>query len=411
MKSNIAISFSSGKLLNYAGVAMPLVVAVCAVGALGGLPSSVKIGSISLLALLTSAIFSVASLIIILRLSLFKGLVLHCLLFGLYLSWCMISVLWHSPSFATINSIIVQLGFFSLLILTAQATVLNQAVVRSVRVGLRLATSLVFLGFVLSAVSRGSLVHNVATIPLASLWIMAYYVARWCSGSWRSVWVVAALLVLSFLSLARAPFGIGLILVLIGGAIYKGKIRMTRIVAGVVVSVCIVVVALVYIESFGSAFFGGDNAVQLAGFAINTSGRITLWTYTFQSFLESPWFGKGLGSSTDALREVSHLVSSQEHPHNDYLRIMHDLGLLGMGLWLIAFGALFSVLFKAWRRVRFDSSKIFESEMHLTAVLALLVTALSMVTDNTIAYSFFMYPVAVLAGASLGLNVKDGGRK
>ncbi|ARA93312.1 hypothetical protein AWN76_009150 [Rhodothermaceae bacterium RA] len=186
---------------------------------------------------------------------------------------------------------------------------------------------------------------------------------------------------------------------------------MTRIVAGVVVSVCIVVVALVYIESFGSAFFGGDNAVQLAGFAINTSGRITLWTYTFQSFLESPWFGKGLGSSTDALREVSHLVSSQEHPHNDYLRIMHDLGLLGMGLWLIAFGALFSVLFKAWRRVRFDSSKIFESEMHLTAVLALLVTALSMVTDNTIAYSFFMYPVAVLAGASLGLNVKDGGRK
>jgi O-antigen ligase len=68
----------------------------------------------------------------------------------------------------------------------------------------------------------------------------------------------------------------------------------------------------------------------LAG-AMRWGGREHIWPVLVGAFRSSPVLGLGLGSSGPAIRgSFSSAVS--DIPHNEYLRILVDTGLLGLGL-------------------------------------------------------------------------------
>lgn len=151
-----------------------------------------------------------------------------------------------------------------------------------------------------------------------------------------------------------------------------------------------------FYEPFRERFLGGDGGATFGGVELNTSGRAVLWDLTFKSSQEAPIFGHGPGSAT-AL--ITPLFRNIGHPHNEYLRILHDFGWIG----LVLFGlGMLMLLARIAARIRRSGDPI-----HWSALLSLLAVLSAGVTDNVIVYPFIMLPLGLIVGASLGLPLES----
>lgn len=110
--------------------------------------------------------------------------------------------------------------------------------------------------------------------------------------------------------------------------------------------------------SFGPRFFAIVALVAGAAWALpelisrtvnqgslqgSLSGRETAWAYFWRLFLDSPIFGAGIGAATQAAEDSgSDLISSAfVAPHNTYLQILTDMGVVGLTLIIASFAMLF----------------------------------------------------------------------
>jgi O-antigen ligase len=142
-----------------------------------------------------------------------------------------------------------------------------------------------------------------------------------------------------------------------------------------------------------SRFFEGDTSIRLGGLALNAEGRSEIWGLVYSDARQSLLLGHGAGTADSLVREHSLLL---DQPHNDYLRILHDFGLVGLLLWVLAILCLFyATWMRAWRH------DVQRGYFHWAAFLALLALSACMVTDNPIAYIWIMVPVGALVGLSL----------
>jgi O-antigen ligase len=135
-------------------------------------------------------------------------------------------------------------------------------------------------------------------------------------------------------------------------------------------------------------FVDNDNR-RLAGLEVGTTGRAELWHTVWRSARTAPWTGHGIGSAERLLGGYQ--------PHNDYLRLWHDFGVLGLGLWLLA---VLWLGLGAWRRRRAAQTGA-DWAIHQAALLALVGLSLNVLTSNLLVYVFVMCPVAVVIGASV----------
>jgi O-antigen ligase len=151
--------------------------------------------------------------------------------------------------------------------------------------------------------------------------------------------------------------------------------------------------------------FVEPDRVTVGSVTISVTGRGTLWSATWRSWADSPWVGHGAGASE--FRPLLYLPegTSYGQPHNDYLRMLHDYGVVGGALWLAGAVVLFRGTKRAWRTAVSRGSP--NAGVHLSAVLGMTALALAMITDNAIIYVFFMAPLAILVGLSLGLSSRD----
>lgn len=79
--------------------------------------------------------------------------------------------------------------------------------------------------------------------------------------------------------------------------------------------------------------------------ALNSlSWRLNLWRFALDLALERPLLGLGLGGFSD---QSPRLVGFPVTPHNDFVRVFVEMGILGLGAFLWLWGAL------AWRLGRF----------------------------------------------------------
>jgi O-antigen ligase len=141
--------------------------------------------------------------------------------------------------------------------------------------------------------------------------------------------------------------------------------------------------------------------------AFNASGRMSIWPVVIESAWNAPVAGQGLGSSMRAARTIDGIG----HPHNDYLRIWHDFGFIGLAMFCFAFVVMLVTLARNWRRAVADDSPAVP--IHLAALLGLAGVLTACTTDNAIIYPFVMTPLSVLIGAALGsdlYNATDHGR-
>ncbi len=146
---------------------------------------------------------------------------------------------------------------------------------------------------------------------------------------------------------------------------------------------------------------GGDQALEFAGYSLNTSGRIYQWGVMIDSISESLFVGHGIPVAKQMMN-----VPGWFHPHNDYLRLLHQLGLIGLSAWLLF------IIKSGWLIVRIFRASVDPviSVISLAALGTVCGQSLIMFTDNTMVYPYVIFLLFLQLGVLLRYHKEWGGR-
>jgi O-antigen ligase len=273
--------------------------------------------------------------------------------------------------------------------------------VRTVSLLLYVATGILAVLYGISLVVDGldtGLILSPRQFALVGLLCLAWTLSAWRHGSWPAGILSAALLTLIALSLSRTALAVGLMVLLPFASLRPGSLwgSMRGVVLAGVAGALLFLLAITSIDALQERFDTGDVrrvSVGVVEVDVNVQGRPALWRLVWNSFRESPWIGHGAGSAQSVVTAVSPHVG---HPLNDYLRILHDYGIVGFAVLGVAGIVLVKRAWRPWRR--FSSAS--ESRVHLAAILGLFAVAAPATTDNSLVYIFTMGPLAILLGCS-----------
>lgn len=237
------------------------------------------------------------------------------------------------------------------------------------------------------------------TFALMALNPLSWHLARRYYGDRTSGLLAMGWLITIFMTFSRTAAAAALILFGVA-TVLQVMNRPGRRVGAAVVAICAVggvVLFLTHSQAAQQRMFGGDASLQVGGVALNTTGRLTIWGIVALSASQAPITGHGIGSSVTLLKGV---IDNIAHPHNDYLRIWHDLGLIGLFFILASFSAWFVSMARAFRRAKPVLSTAAIGP--LTGIFALLGLMIGMLTDNSVVYSPVIAPAAALIGIGVG---------
>jgi hypothetical protein len=154
-------------------------------------------------------------------------------------------------------------------------------------------------------------------------------------------------------------------------------------------------VGLFYTPLFQERFFleGEGTLADVADGEISGSGRFEAWPKLWKEVARRPILGAGAHGSA---RIVNKVWQTSYHPHNDYLRILLEQGVVGLSFFLLG---VIGQLLSLWSRRPSGCQEI--AAIRSAAHVGILVMLLMAVTDNPIVYGvWFMHPLFVLIGAS-----------
>ena len=263
--------------------------------------------------------------------------------------------------------------------------------------------SFLLFGLPTDPVESGWLVGPRAVAMLAIVPI-AWHLAGWChdrpGASFRALaWILGVTA-----SLSRTVTAVALVaaaIAFIAHAWMKPArlVRQAPILLGG--AALLVLLVLTYESNFHERFFEGYTNVEVGGVVISTSGRSAIWPVVIESAMRHPILGGGLGTSQAALADFD--ANTVGHPHNDYLRVWHDGGIIGLGLVLLAFIRWLIVLRRQWVRAVRRSHP--GPEVELAALITLVGIMLAALTDNGFVYAYVMGLAGLVIGAALGSRV------
>jgi O-antigen ligase len=190
------------------------------------------------------------------------------------------------------------------------------------------------------------------------------------------------------LTIARIAFLATLVSLLAVGLTSALVTRSTRILIGAAVIGVLIAVPFappVLERTLGFVPTPGELVTLLSNPAalyrtMNWEGRQAFWGVVYQSYLASPVFGLGFGASS-AILAVMFPMFQNPVVHNDYLRLLCDAGLVGVGLFTLAIFAWLQMsvrsAFVADRTVR---------EYALPAIGCIAALMIIGITDNVFDY-------------------------
>lgn len=248
-----------------------------------------------------------------------------------------------------------------------------------------------------SSVLIGTEILSAAHVPvdgrdaaIVSLVCMSWFLAEYRLGNHTSLWWALAGLLGIAVSLSRTALVAGLVLFVATMLLAPGKRRVRNAI------LCLLVVAgIVWTvtswTTLRDRFVQGDLS-RVAGIKINTEGRPKVWAVVWSGAQNELLIGHGPGKASALSVSVE---PAFDHPHNDYLLVLYDFGVVG--LVLLAWFALRTARMLRYARKR--SSGLITAVAALNAGLAILIM---MVTDNPLDYPFVMIPLGALVGLGLG---------
>lgn len=392
--------------LLYRMLAFPMVVA-----AFASLPRKVNFGPISGMGVLTILEVALIGVGLLTCHRYPRRLLLRTLPYLGFMAWVAASPLWAPPQFSGIQNALVYFLFGLMVLFAGTLAARNVRLIESLIDRGMLWIDCVALGFVALELLFHGLPKDteegwwIGPRPTAilGLIVISHHLARWYYGDKRSrIWIllwISAIVV----SVSRSATAIALGLVgLVVLAQIRFRLRRAALSGPAVAGAFLAVLMLaVYWQPLHDHMFAGDTKLQLGGTSINVSGRLAMWTAVVESARDRPLTGKGLGSAQQVVSTTFQFTQSQmSQPHDDYLRIWHDVGAIGLGLYLLAAVGWMWLLGREW----YDKERagIETARLEFTAFLALLALSLVEVTDNPVVYQTVMGTAGLLVGAGLG---------
>lgn len=249
---------------------------------------------------------------------------------------------------------------------------------------------------------RGELVGAARGTPLYLLVVLAIALANWRHGPLKARGRIFSLVSLGtiFFTLARMASLLGLTALFISRANPR---RKWQILASIVVVALIAFYAITHIPALEQRFFfreDWDPSLGLTG--VNTAGRNIIWPVVYASALREPLIGHGPGSSRLVTAElfIGKKDVTEYHPHNEYLQVFHDLGVVGLSIIVAAWIIVFITQWKMWE----NGKRTLLAKWGLASTLATGVLLASSVTDNTLHYPFVVAPTIILVSVANMLN-------
>jgi len=134
----------------------------------------------------------------------------------------------------------------------------------------------------------------------------------------------------------------------------------------------------------------------------DSSGRFdTLWPATFESALNSPIVGNGVGTAERAVAAALVTRSIDEYaPHNEYLQHWHDFGIIGVIPLIWFYIVTIRRLWKRWSKYDSEGNREL-SYWAMAGFLSVLLVALTSITANTFHYPF------ILSMAFMNIGISD----
>ena len=325
---------------------------------------------------------------------------------GLFVVWALASFLWGGVTQEGIQNVLIYLGFAEMLLLAATAG--RWAPDITYRVMNAAFTIAALTGCALYAVSFAIAGHGnrVVVSPrpfgLFGILVVAWFMPQFISGSRRAGVLVLLTVVLTLVSLSRSALAAQLIVILFA---WIGTSTNFRTVLRAFLAVMAVVVAgfaaVMLYAPLHNRFVSGDQA-KVGGISLNVTGRDKLWSANWHWFTQKPEIGWGAGSSD---RMTSALPGQfAAHPHNDYLRLLVDFGVIGLLLFISAYLALMMLTWRGWRAA-LPAGGV-NAHVQAAALLALTGIAVTMVVDNPLIEIGKMVPLAAMAGVALGMSAR-----
>jgi O-antigen ligase len=157
-------------------------------------------------------------------------------------------------------------------------------------------------------------------------------------------------------------------------------------------------VGLCFTPQVQSRFFYGESGdmSKIANGEFDTSGRFDAWPPVLDEALTRPLLGHGEGTVKFFLATVWEDVL---HPHNDYLRLGYEIGIIGLGMYL----AVISWQLWSAHRLVLETNGVVR-QAFAAAWLGLAAFLLIAWTDNPIVYNlWFMDPIFAILGAAYGV--------
>jgi O-antigen ligase len=301
--------------------------------------------------------------------------------------WAVVSLVLR-PTNAGMQNVLVYVTFVAAIIVTARAASAGTA--EKFLRGCCRVNWFVALAYLASVVVSGPGASGVYSARVVAL-TLALMCAVSATSS-RSRLLPLLTLAAVVLSLSRTAAVVVVVVYFLSLALRGGRVhRVGRVLVLFAVGFGAALALVLKVAPLRDRFLGGDQAVAYNGRLLNTSGRTELWSFTWKSAQHHLWWGGGPGSAQNQI--VAAFNGAVAHPHNDYLRLLHDFGIVGLALFAVGYLALMR---RTWSRGRRQPAKV-----HSAAFLALLTVMLCAITDNVLVYPFVMFPLGVLVGLSI----------
>jgi O-antigen ligase len=320
-----------------------------------------------------------------------------------FLGWCVVSFTWGHLGQQGLQNILVYASFVGMIYIGA--TLGRTVPERGFRVLDRGFLVAAIVGMSLYALSyaaggHGSrLVVSPRPFGLFGVLIVAWFMAAHLNGSRLAKYVVAAAVFLTLVSLSRSALAAQLAVIVVAQVGTMRNFNTLLRMVGVTLAVIVIALATVFLyQPLNNRFFKGDKH-QFGGISLNVTGRDALWSANWAWFKQRPVIGWGAGSSDQMTSALPGAFSG--HPHNDYLRLLVDYGVVGLLLWIIGYALVLRRTWRLWRQSLPRPGP--QSQVCAAAFLALTGIAITMMVDNPLIEVGKMAPLGAIAGMAIGM--------
>jgi O-antigen ligase len=190
------------------------------------------------------------------------------------------------------------------------------------------------------------------------------------------------------------------IVVLIGISRVNPRRKIT-IVASLGAGVGLAVLLLLAAPGFRERMFLDGGQGQSVFESVDTSGRLDMWDAAFSSAMQRPLIGHGPGRVREVVAQIMREDRGEEyHPHNEFLAMFHDFGVIGLVLLIVGWGYWLIKSWILWKEgARWRNADL--GKWSMATFLCLIGIFLTALTGNTFHYAFITGPGAMLIGVMI----------